>query len=511
MALPRLRHHPASLPQLELAGPAALVTGATSPKLWLALVFPALPLAALDIPSTGRKPVVALESTDPGAAVCATTSGGRGKGIVAGQGIPAVLARVPTVKFVYRDRAAEARELVRLADWASRFTPTVSLQPPDALLLEMRGSLHLFGDAQRLRQCLHREFEEHDQQVCAAFAPTPRAALWFARAGREVCLDNSDSLHSALGDLPLQVLPGPPRWHDAFRRLGLATLRDLLRLPRTGLVRRFGPELLQTLDQALGRTPDPVTSWAAAPRYTSARALGFEARQAGPLLPVIDELLTGLESALRQHDAGIRRFEIRFMGYRGAVESLTIGTREVSCAKDHWMRLVHTHLETLHLTRPVETVMLQSGRFEPYLTDSTDFFAAHSRSALTLAQLLDTLYARLGTRGVAGLKTVSDRRPEKAWRWSTPGISGASWPAFPPRPCWLLTEPRALRVAGRRPVQDGQPLVLDAGPERIECGGLVSAEIRRDYYRAHTTHGERLWVYREISPPQHWFLQGYFA
>ncbi len=40
--------------------------------------------------------------------------------------------------------------LARLALLAQRFTPRVSLEPPDGLLLEVKGSLNLFGGAQRL-------------------------------------------------------------------------------------------------------------------------------------------------------------------------------------------------------------------------------------------------------------------------------------------------------------------------------------------------------------------------
>ena len=40
-----------------------------------------------------------------------------------------------------------------------RFTPRVSLEPPDAVLLEVRGSLRLFGGARRLCEQLHAELQ----------------------------------------------------------------------------------------------------------------------------------------------------------------------------------------------------------------------------------------------------------------------------------------------------------------------------------------------------------------
>src|SRR6516225_8530305 len=53
-----------------------------------------------------------------------------------------------------------AQGLEALAIHAQRFTPRVSLEPPDGLLLEVAGSLHLFAGVAGLRrelveECLH--------------------------------------------------------------------------------------------------------------------------------------------------------------------------------------------------------------------------------------------------------------------------------------------------------------------------------------------------------------------
>lgn len=511
MALPQALQHLRNQPPLKLVVPTTSVTTEPSPRLWLALVFPALALEALGIHSDDIRPIAVLDSEDPRAAVCATTVSGKEQGIAIGQSAQTVLSHVPDVQFICRDQAAEMRKLTELASWAYRFTPTISVQAPEALLLEMRGSLHLFGDPQKLQQRLHEELSTLGHQVCASFAPTPRAALWFARAGCEVHLDDLGRLRSALGELPLTVLPDPPPWREAFHRLGLRRLRDLLRLPRDGLTRRFGPELLSELDRALGTVPDPITLWTEPSQYEASQDLGFDVWQADRLLPVIEQLLADLEAELRHHDAGIRSFQLVFSDWHATVNSLPIGTREVTRNCSHWMRLVRAHLENLVLTRAVEEVRLKSGRFEACVANAADLFTVGARDPTSITNLLDILRTRLGARGVTGLKAVATPRPEKAWRWDLPGKDQAPPPGFPPRPFWLLGRPETLGVTGTHPSYAGQPLLFDSGPERIECGGCTTPEVRRDYYRAHTTCGARLWVYREINPPQHWFLHGYFA
>ena len=48
--------------------------------------------------------------------------------------------------------APSAEKLKELARVALNFSPRVSLEAPDAVLLEVRGSLHLFGGVAALRQ-----------------------------------------------------------------------------------------------------------------------------------------------------------------------------------------------------------------------------------------------------------------------------------------------------------------------------------------------------------------------
>ena len=47
-----------------------------------------------------------------------------------------------------------AQALAPIAAWACQFTPKVSLEPPQELLLEVQGSLRLFGGFASLRQKL---------------------------------------------------------------------------------------------------------------------------------------------------------------------------------------------------------------------------------------------------------------------------------------------------------------------------------------------------------------------
>src|SRR5437588_11011136 len=79
-----------------------------------------------------------------------------------------------------------AGKLVPLGMRAQRFTPRVSLAPPDGLLLEVQGSLHLFAGVAGLRGALLAECLRLEVRPVLAFAPTALAALVMARAGKSL-------------------------------------------------------------------------------------------------------------------------------------------------------------------------------------------------------------------------------------------------------------------------------------------------------------------------------------
>src|SRR5207248_1850881 len=70
-----------------------------------------------------------------------------------------------------------------LAAWACQFTPRVALEPPDALLAEVEGSLRYFGGYDALIAALECGLAELGLQASLVTAPTARAALWRARGG----------------------------------------------------------------------------------------------------------------------------------------------------------------------------------------------------------------------------------------------------------------------------------------------------------------------------------------
>src|SRR6516225_12253469 len=187
-----------------------------------------------------------------------------------------------------------AQGLERLATRAQRFTPRVSLAPPDGLLLEVAGSLHLFAGVTGLRRELMEECLSLRGRPVLAFAPTPLAALTAARAGQALVITDLAQLVGQLAPLPLSALRWPEETRVRLARVGVRTIGAALRLPRAGFARRFGVAQLAMLDALTGHTRELHATFPAPVRFRRRRELDCELSDQGQLLGELAPLITAL-------------------------------------------------------------------------------------------------------------------------------------------------------------------------------------------------------------------------
>jgi protein ImuB len=74
----------------------------------------------------------------------------------------------------------------------------------------------------------------------------------------------------------------------------------------------------------------------------------------------------------------------------------------------------------------------------------------------------------------------------------------------------MLAHPEPLAVRDGHPLYQGL-LVFEDGPERLETGWWDEDGIARDYFIAANPKGVRLWIYRNRSKDNGWYLHGIFG
>ena len=378
-----------------------------------------------------------------------------------------------------------ATMLAPLAAWACQFTPKVALEPPEALLLEVEGSLRYFGSPDALLAALERGCAELGFRASLAAAPSARAALWRARGAG-----------LALEELPLEVLRVDTAF---FAAIGISTLGELLALPRDGLAERCGPELIDELDQALGRLPEPREFFVPPERFSAELELPGEVAHAEALLFAARRLLAQLAGLLAARQAGVRAFTLTLAHHDRSRSAVQVQFASPARDAERLSVLLREKLATIVLAQPVEAIALDAGDFVPLGAPSRGLFGDRVAEAEQRAELVERLQARLGRDAVYGVTPFPDHRPEYAWRRVEPGDWDAHDFVQPgPRPAWLLAAPRRVSET---------ELVLIAGPERLACGWWDGDETRRDYFVAEL--GRSLaWVYREQGT---WYAHGFFA
>lgn len=479
-------------------------------RLWLAAWLPNLPFEA----SRGavvEGPAAVVEPHDGQLCVVAANAIARRAGVEPGMKLGSALALAASLQVFERELRYERALLESLAEWAGTLTSLVSIEPPDGLLLEIRGSLKLFGSLEAIKALLCGELERRGNAFRLCTAPTATAALWLAR-GASADVVEWRELPGRLGALPLRVTRWPPAVQSLLRDLGIRTIGECARLPRDGLGRRIGAALLHELDRALGRHFDIRTEFVA-PRSWRARAeLGEDSADCAVVLAAAEQLLDELAAELQRNQVQIARFELALEHWRRSPTLETFDLLEPTHEHDRLLRLVRDRLERTALPVPAVAVALATGPFMPLVLTERDLFEAAPLDALTQA-LLERLQGRFGAAAVHGVRVVAEHRPEKAWGRANGANRRSHQSAFVPiakdRPLWLLPKPVPLASAAARAHYRGA-LEVYSGPERIEGGWWDGHDIDRDYYTAVSTHGQRLWVFRERSS-RAWLLHGLFG
>ena len=450
-----------------------------------------------------------------GKVVCACNAAAVADGIAPGMALNSALALQPRLTVQDRDPRRERALLENLAEWAGRYTPRVSLEPPDSVLLEVRGSLRLFGGSRRLLAQIHAQLGAAGLMPQLALTPTPLASLWLVRAGTERTLGRREDLAGCIAALPLACTSWPEPSLRSLATMGVRTVGDCMRLPRDGFARRFGPGMLEMLDRALGRRPDPRGAFLPRERYTARRDLEPEVEQLGELDATAAPLLAGLCVFLRQRQRGIQEIELHFEHRESPATRLRLRFAEPVADPFRITRLLSERLARVTLPEPVRALRIRSGALLELRTEPHALFAMDRRRADSgVPRLVERLQARLGADAVYGLRLVAEHRPER--RMGTVPISRKPGSedehggeiGTVPRPLWLLAEPQALGAG--QPRFEGD-LELEEDPERIESGWWDGSDVTRDYYVARNPAGARLWLFRERRPPGCWYLHGIFG
>lgn len=443
------------------------------------------------------------------------------------------------------DPGADTALMERLANWASRYSPSLAIDGNDGLILDITGCAHLFNGEMPMLKAAINALRQFGFSCQGAIADTPGAAWALSRFGDGQTVTQKNDTSDALRLLPVTALRMDAGTIEGLRLMGLKTLGDLYALPRSSLASRYGLELAGRLDKILGLSPDPIK-----PRLHKKpmreelrfpEPIGTADSIAGALRVLLDRLCQHLDAT----DQGCRRLILNCIRADNSSQYLEIGTASPNRTPDHLFQLFQEKLTQVEPRHGIDAMELSAPIVETFIPQQ-DGISLHLQQAETetlekptkptkpmgnLSVLIDNLENRLGEKTVGVLHPVQSHLPERAQSWKPVSEIHlknipSQWPPMPERPLQLLKSPEPLFNFAQS-TEDHAPTNIHCqghdhhvkrawGPERISANWWRQdpswKQGARDYYRVQVETGQHYWIYREIQHNKNqWYLHGLFA
>lgn len=497
------------------------------PKRFLSIWFPYLSIDSTikKTPDLIDKPFVLCTAEHGKMMIKAVSLQARSEGIKAGDVLASARAIIPDLVYFQDDPVSVQKLLSALAEWCLRFTPTVAVDAPDGLLLDISGCTHLWGGERSYIKSLQHKLLTGGYQAQIAIADTIGSAWALARYGNSKSSIAVPKKHiEMLSLLPPTALRIEVSTVQRMQKLGFKNIGMFMNMPHNILRRRFGNHLLQRLNQALGNYPETLSPIQPIAPYQERLPCLEPICTATGIAIALRTLLEQLCFRLQKEGKGLRNGVLK--GYRidGNIQQIQIGTNKASYNITHLFQLFELKISTIEPALGIELFVLEAITVEDTYSAQEALWHTPGQQD-KIAELLDNIAGKLGLNTISRYLPVAQHWPERSVKiaHSLQEMPSVVWPNTLSRPIHLLAKPEPIEVTV--PLPDYPPilflhkkrvykLVKADGPERIEQEWWLENGAARDYYRVEDEQGARYWLFRlgqyGHGTPQ-WFLHGFFA
>jgi len=409
-------------------------------------------------------------------------------------------------------------DLTGLAEACCRFSPQLAVGDR-ALFMEIGACRRLYSEEslhQRLQVVLRR-FEMSARIACADDVPTSLALAMYNQTSKDQLPIEAIQCYSTPFNIRSDTLA---KAVQVFRKLGVVSIADFVKLRTKGLVRRFGKEGLLVRHYLEGAAQLP---W---PRFVPPEHLveGVDLQE-GAVAMDLEQMIFYLKAVvdralLRVRGQGrlISGLALRIEQERHKQVGEPMRIWNIDLAFPQGSALATLSILRERLDRDLQRFPLESAvqRIEVEVTRSVqgrsrqhDLFTNKEKELESFQSVVSRLTEKLGFHKAFLAAPHESHLPERCWR-KTLGEVGEFKVLAPPRPLRVLRQPQVVRridnflVCGRRRWK----VAAIRGPERLS-GDWWFGDRERDYYRIEAETGEELWVFTFAGSDEH-YLHGLF-
>ncbi|MGR3512497.1 MAG: Y-family DNA polymerase [Paracoccaceae bacterium] len=480
-------------------------------------------------------------------------------GLTVGQPLRDAHAMCPTLQTRLQNAELDRGFLTVLRRWAGKFSPWVSEEAPDGLVIDLTGCAHLFGGEIALMEMVEGDCADLGLTVRMGIADTVGAAWALARfsgrgqggarsgddiaqearatrsraakrrhwerggpapqaqtpQNRSARIAATGQTRTVLAPLPIAALRLEGETIATLNRLGLRQIGDLAGQPRAALARRFGRHLVRRLDQALGIEPEPVNPARDPDHFAVRLTLPEPVGLTADIMAALDRLLPPLSEKLKQAGRGVRRLRMECHRSDHTMDVIEVGLARPSAAPDRMRPLLAMKVGDIDAGFGIDMIRIEACVTEPVHThqhrghaEAASDGASRLSGSDEMADLLGRIGGRIGLEAITRLHPGDSHIPEKTARvmaaaWSEPAPQWPKPPGDRPLELWRPEIVHAHEAPNLPPDFRWRNRAFETytgfGPERISPEWwLDDPDWRtgvRDYWRVTTRSGERLWMY----------------
>lgn len=471
-------------------------------------------------------------------------------------GIPLSLAKVMAPSLITAPFLPERdfQSLVALGFWAlKKISPVVGVdtdlldgfrsgagasvrQESYGLIADITGTQKLHKDEDSLIHKILMEISAAGIEARIGIAPTVGMAWGLARYATSA-VKPSAAIHQieyeAL-NMPLAALRIEPGVIQDLERLGIKTIRQLLKISIPEIGKRFGGQTVRRLNQFTGRGSEVFPTLHEKRPYLVTKRFEYplSAREvlSASIYELFDALFTMLSGAGREANSYLLTLEIQGIDGRLIYKQKELFFHKPPGTRADLSAVVGTALETFTIPGDVNGIRIEATEHSPIKRDNKTLPLFTSDGKLNLFnkeerhgidELLNHFVVRLGKEQVLEMELQESFVPEKAFKLSPLGKREAPLGVLKERPSYLFAAPEQVDVVSLLPdfspslmIWKGEKLkiITGSGPERIlnewwRNSDKNSALSGRDYFKVQDANGRWLWLYRDISTLE-WFVHG---
>jgi len=469
-----------------------------------------------------------LASPDHGRMVItATNSIAEKEGIYTGMVVADARAIISSIQVLDDKPGLTTKLLTGIAEWCIRFSPAVAIDEPNGLILDVSGCAHLWGDEKNYLTDIYKRIEQFGYDIKIAVADTIGSAWANARFGKGSPIIEHNQQTETLLSFPPAALRIEPNAVERLQKLGLRQVKDFISMPRPSLRRRFGQQLLQRIDQAMGYEEEWIMAVQPIEPFEERLPCLEPIVTAKGIEIALERLLDTLCQRLQQEGKGLRLAILR--GYRvdGKIETIEIGTNRPSHNTKHLFKLFELKIDSIEPALGIELFTLIAGKVEDVaVTQEKLWENTGGLDDMELSELLDRIEGKVGANHIHRYVPDEHYWPERSFKLAASINEKITtpWKVDKPRPLQMLFKPQPIEVTA--PIPDYPPMmfrykgklhkIIKAdGPERIEQEWWLQEGQHRDYYAVEDEEGKRYWLFRsghyDAAKTYQWFIHGFFA